>query len=215
MFARPCSNALSSSDQGGNLALKRNVWMRSDPLASRIAAWLAVLAIAIFADAKHDALAADRAPEFTHTSTSEWLNSKPLRLKNLRGQVVLIEFWAFDCVNCRRTVPWMHSMQDRYADQGLAIIGVHTPELPQERSAANVSAAVREQDITYPVMLDADYSYWNALSNRYWPAFYVVDARGNVAAQAIGEMHTGERRAAEFERQIEQLLRARTAATAP
>jgi hypothetical protein len=130
MFARTCSNALSSSDHGGDFALKRNVCMRSDPLASRIAAWLAVLAIAIVADAEHDALPADRAPEFTHT-------------------------------------------------------------------------------------LDADYSYWNALSNRYWPAFYVVDARGNVAAQAIGEMHTGERRAVEFERQIEQLLRARTAATAP
>jgi thiol-disulfide isomerase/thioredoxin len=187
--------------------------MRSHPLASRIAAWPAVLAIAIVADAEHDALAADRAPEFTHTSTSEWLNSKPLRLKNLRGQVVLIEFWTFDCVNCRRTVPWMHSMQDRYGDQGLAIIGVHTPELPQERSAANVSAAVLEQDITYPVMLDADYSYWNALGNRYWPAFYVVDAYGNVAAQAVGEMHIGQRRAVEFERQIEQLLRARTAAT--
>jgi thiol-disulfide isomerase/thioredoxin len=189
--------------------------MSPHPLAGRITTWLAMVAIVVIAVTEHDALAADRAPEFTHSTASEWLNSKPLRLKNLRGQVVLIEFWAFDCVNCRRTVPWMHSMQERFGDQGLAIVGVHTPELPQERSAANVSAAVREQNITYPVMLDADYSYWNALDNRYWPAFYVIDARGNVAAQAIGEMHIGQRRAVEFERQIEQLLRARTAATAP
>jgi hypothetical protein len=106
-------------------------------------------------------------------------------------------------------------LQSRWSPTRKAIVGVHTPELPQERSAANVSAAVREQNITYPVMLDADYSYWNALNNRYWPAFYVVDAHGNVAAQAIGEMHIGQRRAVEFEQQIEQLLRARTATKEP
>jgi thiol-disulfide isomerase/thioredoxin len=187
--------------------------MHPHPLTARLTVWLTSLAAALILTA--EALAAEPAPEFTHASASEWLNSKPLRLKNLRGQVVLIEFWAFECVNCRRTVAWMHDMQKRFGDQGLVIIGVHTPELPQERSAGNVSAAVREQNITYPVMLDADYSYWNALDNRYWPAFYVVDARGKVAAQAIGEMHIGQRRAVEFEQQIEQLLRARTTAMTP
>jgi thiol-disulfide isomerase/thioredoxin len=149
--------------------------------------------------------AANKAPEFTHASSAEWLNSKPLRLKNLRGKVVLIEFWAFDCVNCRRTVPWVHSLQERFGDR-LVIVGVHTPELPEERVTQNVVAAVQSQKIEYPVMLDADYSYWQALDNKYWPAFYVVDKRGRIAAEAIGEMHVGQPRAADFERKIESLV---------
>jgi thiol-disulfide isomerase/thioredoxin len=150
--------------------------------------------------------AGQKAPEFTHTSTSEWLNSEPLRLKNLRGKVVLVEFWAFECVNCRRSVAWLHDIQKRYESRGLVIVGVHTPELPHERSSRNVLIAVKEQRITYPVMLDGDYSYWNALSNRYWPAFYLIDAEGRIAAQEIREMHVGENRARDFERQIAQLV---------
>jgi thiol-disulfide isomerase/thioredoxin len=145
------------------------------------------------------------APEFTHTASAEWLNSKPLRLEELRGQVVLVEFWAFDCVNCRRTVPWMHAMQKRYGDR-LVIVGVHTPELPEERVRKNVLAAIEAQKITYPVMLDDDYSYWKALDNQYWPAFYVIDRQGRIAAKAIGEMHVGDARAADFERQIDRLV---------
>ena len=156
--------------------------------------------------AVHPASAADKAPEFTHTSASEWLNSKPLRLKDLRGKVVLIEFWAFECVNCRRSAAWVHSVQERYADRGLVVVGVHTPELPEERSIDNVRKAVAAEKITHPVMVDGDYSYWQAMSNQYWPAFYVVDARGRIAARAIGEMHVGEPRARDFERDIEGVL---------
>jgi thiol-disulfide isomerase/thioredoxin len=167
----------------------------------RTAATALLLALAV-----HSASAADKAPEFTHTSASEWLNSKPLRLKDLHGKVVLIEFWAFECVNCRRTVAWVHNVQERYADRGLIVIGVHTPELPEERSADNVRAAVATQKITHPVMLDGNYSYWQAIGNQYWPAFYVVDAQGRIAARAIGEMHVGEPRARDFEREIEDVL---------
>jgi thiol-disulfide isomerase/thioredoxin len=156
----------------------------------------------------HPAAAADKAPEFTHTSASEWLNSEPLRLKNLRGKVVLIEFWAFDCVNCRRSVAWVHSVQERYRDRGLIVVGVHTPELPEERSIDNVRAAITSQKISYPVMVDGDYSYWQAMRNQYWPAFYVVDAQGRIAAHAIGEMHVNEPRAREFEQEIEGVLAA-------
>ena len=152
--------------------------------------------------------AAPKAPEFTHTSQAEWLNSKPLRLSQLRGKVVLVEFWAFECVNCRRTQPWLHAIQQRYADQDFVIVSVHTPELPEERSTANVRAAVAEQKITNPVMIDADYSYWNAMKNQYWPAFYVIDRHGRVAARAIGEMHVGQARAAELEHAIEEQLAA-------
>jgi len=154
------------------------------------------------------AQAAPKAPEFTHSSQAEWLNSTPLRLSQLRGKVVLIEFWAFECVNCRRTQPWLHAIQQRYADQDLVIVSVHTPELPEERSIANVRSAIAEQRITNPVMVDGDYSYWNALRNQYWPAFYVIDKRGRIAARAIGEMHAGETRAKELEQAIEQQLAA-------
>ena len=154
------------------------------------------------------AQAASKAPEFTHSSQADWLNSKPLRLSALRGKVVLIEFWAFECVNCRRTQPWLHAIQQRYADKDFVIVSVHTPELPEERSTANVRAAVAEQQITNPVMVDGDYSYWNALKNQYWPAFYVIDKRGRIAARAIGERHVGQARAAELERAIEEQLAA-------
>jgi thiol-disulfide isomerase/thioredoxin len=154
------------------------------------------------------ARAAQKAPEFTHSSQAEWLNSKPLRLGQLRGKVVLVEFWAFECVNCRRTQPWLHAIQQRYADKDFVIVSVHTPELPEERSIANVRKAVAEQRITNPVMVDDDYSYWNAMKNQYWPAFYVIDKRGRIAARAIGEMHVGQARAAELERAIEDQLAA-------
>jgi thiol-disulfide isomerase/thioredoxin len=154
------------------------------------------------------AQAAQKAPEFTHSSQADWLNSKPLRLSQLRGKVVLVEFWAFECVNCRRTQPWLHAIQQRYADQDFVIVSVHTPELPEERSIANVRTAVAEQRITNPVMVDGDYSYWNALKNQYWPAFYVIDKRGRIAATAIGEMHVGQARAAELEHAIEEQLAA-------
>jgi thiol-disulfide isomerase/thioredoxin len=154
------------------------------------------------------AQAAPKAPEFTHSSQAEWLNSKPLRLSQLRGKVVLVEFWAFECVNCRRTQPWLHAIQQRYADKDFVIVSVHTPELPEERSTANVRKAVAEQRITNPVMVDDDYSYWNAMKNQYWPAFYVIDKRGRIAARAIGEMHVGQARAAELERAIEEQLAA-------
>jgi thiol-disulfide isomerase/thioredoxin len=154
------------------------------------------------------AQAAPKAPEFTHSSQAEWLNSKPLRLSQLRGKVVLIEFWAFECVNCRRSQAWLHAIQQRHADKEFVIVSVHTPELPEERSIANVRAAVSEQQITNPVMVDGDYSYWNAMKNQYWPAFYVIDQRGRIAATAIGEMHIGQARAAELEQAIEEQLAA-------
>jgi thiol-disulfide isomerase/thioredoxin len=167
-----------------------------------------VLSVLIALTMGGTAQAAPKAPDFTHSSQAEWLNSKPLRLSELRGKVVLVEFWAFECVNCRRTQPWLHAIQQRYADEDFVIVSVHTPELPEERSIANVRAAVAEQQITNPVMVDGDYSYWKALNNEYWPAFYLIDKRGRIAAKAIGEMHIGQARAAELERAIEAQLAA-------
>ena len=173
-------------------------------IPARLLSILTAAALALACTAQ----AAQQAPEFTHSSQAEWLNSKPLRLSQLRGKVVLIEFWAFECVNCRRTQPWLHAIQQRYADQDFVVVSVHTPELPQERSITNVRTAVAEQKITNPVMVDGDYSYWKALDNEYWPAFYVIDKRGRIAARAIGEMHVGQARAAELEHEIEAQLAA-------
>jgi thiol-disulfide isomerase/thioredoxin len=170
---------------------------------------LAVLATAVCSFPSLPAQAAPaKAPEFTHFGQAAWLNSKPLRLRQLRGKVVLIEFWAFECVNCRRTQPWLHAIQQRYADKDFVLVSVHTPELAQERVIDNVRTAVVQQKITNPVMVDNDYSYWNAMKNEYWPAFYVIDRKGRIAAKAIGEMHVGQARAAKLEQEIEKALAA-------
>jgi thiol-disulfide isomerase/thioredoxin len=146
------------------------------------------------------------APEFTHASASEWINSPPLTLHGLRGKVVLVEFWTFDCYNCRNTLPWLQAIHTEYAPRGLEVIGVHTPELPQERVPDNVRTAVKELGIPYPVMLDADFSYWRALNNRYWPAFYLVDRDGRIALAAFGELHRGTERGNRMEARIRELL---------
>jgi thiol-disulfide isomerase/thioredoxin len=175
------------------------------PSGSRLHSALLCALVALL-PASVGAKAPSKAPEFGHTSSAEWLNSQPLRVAALRGKPVLVEFWAFECVNCLRSVAWVHSVHERYKDKNLVVVGVHTPELPQERSADNVRAAVQKLGITYPVMLDADYSYWRAMDNRYWPAFYLIDAQGRIAAQAIGEMHLGDPRAKDFEAAIDKIL---------
>lgn len=149
---------------------------------------------------------AAEAPEFTHTAPAEWINSAPLTLAGLRGEVVLVEFWTFDCYNCRNTLPWLKTIHASYGPQGLKIVSVHTPELPQERDVNNVRAAVKELGIEYPVMIDGDFSYWRALNNRYWPAFYLVDRDGRIALAAFGELHRGTKRGDAMESRIRDLL---------
>lgn len=143
---------------------------------------------------------------FTHVDARDWLNSAPLSAAGLRGRPVLVEFWAFACSNCLASLPWMQAISARYAGRGLQIVAVHTPELPDEYDRAAVGRAVERHGIRYPVMLDADYSYWRALDNRYWPAFYLYDAAGRAVAAHIGELHRGEPRSDAFERLIEAAL---------
>ncbi|HEX7375239.1 MAG TPA: redoxin family protein [Steroidobacteraceae bacterium] len=142
------------------------------------------------------------APELPALPASAWLNSTPLTLASLRGKPVLVEFWTFDCSNCRATLPWMKRVADRYAPQGLTVIAVHSPELEHERDPSAVAAHVRQLGIDYPVLIDNDFRYWNALGNQFWPAFYLIDGQGRVVATRIGELHTGERSADDFERAI-------------
>jgi thiol-disulfide isomerase/thioredoxin len=149
-------------------------------------------------------------PEFTHLQVADWINSKPLTVAQLHGKVVLLEFWTFACINCLHSSAWVKAVADQDGAAGLVVIGVHTPELAQERVTGNMRAAVKRLGINYPVMIDGDYSYWNALNNQYWPAFYVIDRDGRVRAQAIGEMHAGESNALQLESTIKQLLDARS-----
>lgn len=145
-------------------------------------------------------------PAFTQTSQSEWFNSAPLATPDLKGKVILLDFWTFDCWNCYRSFPWLHALEARYRDKGLMLIGIHTPEYSHEKVRANVAAKVLEFGITYPVMMDNDSAYWRAMNNRYWPTFYLIDKSGQVRARFIGETHAETRQAKTIESQIKLLL---------
>jgi len=146
------------------------------------------------------------APELPHQAPADWINSAPFTLASLRGSVVLVEFWTFDCYNCRNTLPWLKAVQAEYGPRGLKVVSVHTPELPQERDPENVRAAVKKLGITWPVMIDGDFSYWRAMNNRYWPAFYLIDGDGTIVLAAFGELHRGEKRGDAMEVRIRELV---------
>lgn len=145
-------------------------------------------------------------PEFTHTAPAEWLNSQPLKLSDLRGKVVLLDFWTFDCWNCYRSIPWQHHVEEKLGPNGLRLIGVHSPEFDHERDVNNVMDKIEEFKITHPVMIDNDFSYWKAMKNRYWPSYYVLDKSGRTRGIFAGEVHVGDRRAQAMESLINKLL---------
>ncbi len=118
---------------------------------------------------------------------SEWLNSEPLTISDLRGKVVMLDFWTYTCVNCIRTWPQLRDWHDRYADDGLVIIGIHTPEFEFEKAPANVVKATETHGIAWPVALDNDYVTWDNYENAFWPTKYLIDARGRVRYHRVGE----------------------------
>lgn len=130
-----------------------------------------------------------------------WLNSPPLSSEALRGKVVLVDFWTFDCINCQRSLPYVNQWAKRYEKDGLVVIGVHTPEFAFEKLITNVQREVKRLDIGYPVAIDNNYSIWRAFSNQYWPAHYFIDAKGRVRFS-----HFGEGRYEAQEQVIQQLL---------
>ena len=126
-----------------------------------------------------------RAPEFT--LGNHWLNSPDLTLASLKGKVVLVDFWTYTCINCLRTLPHLVSWYDKYHDKGLVIIGVHTPEFEFEKDINNVTRAIANFGIKYPVVQDNDYSIWNSFQNQYWPAEYLIDQQGIIRHTHFGE----------------------------
>jgi cytochrome c biogenesis protein CcdA/thiol-disulfide isomerase/thioredoxin len=125
------------------------------------------------------------APDFANTQ--HWFNTTPLSMSGLRGRVVLIDFWTYTCINCLRTLPFVKGWDERYRDSGLTIVGVHTPEFQFEREQSNVAAAIKRERLRYPVVQDNEFGTWNAYGNQYWPAKYLVDAKGQVRYTHFGE----------------------------
>jgi len=130
------------------------------------------------------------APEFA--GIEAWLNSEPLAMKDLRGKVVLIDFWTYSCINCIRTLPYITSWDKKYRDKGLVIIGVSAPEFEFEKNKDNVAAAIARHAIKYPVALDNKLDTWSAYKNRYWPAHYLINKQGQVVYTHFGEGHYAE-----------------------
>jgi len=125
-----------------------------------------------------------KAPDITNDT---WLNSAPLHLQDLRGKVVMVEFWTFGCYNCRNVEPHVKSWFKTYADQGFLVIGVHSPEFSYEHDLSRVKQYIRDHDIPFPVSIDNDFSTWYRYGNRYWPAMYLIDKQGTIRYVRIGE----------------------------
>jgi thiol-disulfide isomerase/thioredoxin len=144
------------------------------------------------------------APEFK--AVSGYINTSPITLKDLKGKVVLVDFWTYSCINCIRTLPYLVDWNSKYADKGLVIVGVHTPEFEFEKNTDNVKAAVQKFGIKYPVFQDNDKGTWNAYENRYWPRKYIIDSEGYIRYD-----HIGEGGYAETEKVVQTLLAERAA----
>src|SRR5258706_3548716 len=130
-----------------------------------------------------------------------WLNPPPLTPASLRGKVVLIDVWTYTCINWLRTLPYVRAWAEKYKDQGLVVIGVHSPEFGFEKNVDNVRRAAKDMKVDYPIAIDTDFAIWRALKNEYWPALYIVDAQGRIRHRQFGE---GEYE--QSERIIQQLL---------
>ena len=138
------------------------------------------------------------APEL---SAGDWINSEPLKLSNLRGRVVLIEFWTFGCINCRNTLPFVKEWDERYREKGLIVIGVHSPEFDEERNVEHLRREVSSLGIHYPVVTDNDYQTWNAYKVVAWPTVFLLDKQGRIRWTRVGEGDYDE-----AERLIQKLL---------
>lgn len=143
---------------------------------------------------------ANTAPEFQ--GIQNWINSDPLTLAELKGKVVLVDFWTYSCINCVRTQPYLNAWHDKYEDDGLVTVGMHAPEFSFEKVPENVERAIKDADIKYPVAMDNDFKTWNAYHNQYWPAKYLIDKNGT-----IRYTHFGEGEYEETEKTIQDLLK--------
>lgn len=134
-----------------------------------------------------DSLVGLNAPELPDLTKNDWINSEPLKLRDLRDKIVMLDFWTYSCVNCLRTLPYLKRWYDSYKNMGLTIIGVHTPEFAFEKNRNNVSNFVRDNEINYPVVMDNDYLIWDLYANKYWPRKFLINTKGKIVFDHIGE----------------------------
>lgn len=178
----------------------------SHRLAIALALGVASLTTAAIADDRpahgqaQVAEASGQAPNFR--GINNWLNSGPLNISDLRGKVVMVNFWTYGCYNCVNTLPHVTKLYEKYKAKGLVVVGVHTPEFAFEKSTSNVQAALKRHGISYPVAQDNDSATWTAYSNRYWPAQYIVDQNGKIVY-----VHAGEGAYDEIEKTVQNLLK--------
>lgn len=148
-----------------------------------------------------DAVAGEVRPAPQFQNIDKWLNSEPLAMDQLRGKVVLIDFWTYTCINCLNHLPHVKDWHAKYKDQGLVVVGVHTPEFAFEKSTANVKQAIERLQIKHAVAQDNSYGTWRAFNNHYWPAVYLIDKQGRIVYSHFGEGSYGE-----TEKKIQALL---------
>jgi len=166
-----------------------------------LAFWIVVMAI-ICGVAAIASGRGDEGPMPDLSGVVGWLNSSPMNSKSLRGKVVLVDFWTYTCINSLRPLPYVKSWAAKYKDAGLVVIGVHSPEFSFEKEPGNVQNATQELNISYPVAIDSNHEIWDAFNNQYWPAQYLVDAKGRIRYH-----HFGEDDYEEIERHIQDLLK--------
>ncbi len=183
-------------------------------LAPVVAVWLSIFAGLIAeqprVEAQDPPSIVGSSPLYGLSGATGWLNSKPLTAKDLKGKVVLVDFWTYSCINCLRTLPYIEAWSQKYKDSGLVVIGVHTPEFDFEKQLPNVQKAVQKFGVTYPIALDSNQAIWNAFHNEFWPAHYFIDAKGKVRFE-----HFGEGDYDQSERWIQQLLQERNGKAMP
>ena len=184
VLARPQSDAMTTTPSGDAMSAKPMPASASD---RQVSAARPAAAAPTAAPTPRPRPSGPAAPGFD--GGGAWINSEPLELAKLgaQGKVVLVDFWTFGCYNCANTLPYLKQWWAKYKDQGLVIVGVHTPEFDSERVLENVQDAVKTQGIGWPVVQDNDYTIWQAYGNHYWPHFYLVDERGQIIYDHIGE----------------------------
>ena len=144
------------------------------------------------------------APEFP--PNTQWLQSEPLKLADLRGRVVIVQFWTFGCINCIRNYPVYKAWQEKYAGQAVTIIGVHTPEFTNEADVTRVRAKARENGLKFPIAIDNESRIWKSWDNHAWPSIYLIDKQGRVRFNWEGELHLENAEARQFASRIDELL---------
>jgi thiol-disulfide isomerase/thioredoxin len=193
---------------GSSKPLKEKIMRNVLMLLGLVAFLCAIIFLLQRSSVQADADASEKeptaAPEFT--GTTQWLQSKPLTVAALRGQVVVVHFWTFGCINCIHNYPVYRTWQEKYDGKGVTIVGIHTPEFQREADVKQVQAKAEQNRLKFPIAVDSDQSNWKNWKNRYWPSIYLVDKQGQVRYHWDGELDLDKAEGRQFAAHIDALL---------